>query len=449
MISQDLKELIDLCLTDGILEDHEKSAIIRRAEREGADLDEVQIYLNSEMQKRNMTMADKVAKHEKERAGNRCPHCSADIPPMTKICPECGKAITGNESEGDKELLKLVDDLELSLKSLKICTADNYRSRLADVETLILKAKRLYGENKKVQGILLEIEDQKSKVVNEFSKLSEDSDIAKLIDKMNEALSEMEIQKNYGTGDDDFNDAKGEAEATLRKLETRFSHDATAQKAITLAKSKLAKLDKEAKSVSRSEKWKNIGNWMMNHKGLTAIIVIIIFYMILFLPDMLFAVKSEQVVEQINSGNLVEAQKLYDKIENSFDKSDVAKVLIPAYLKEDNITKAEQVYNSNDHDKSDQLNLFFNYYIEKDMYDKAEKYSSEHIFTGSGLYDSDDVRAYFGWLSQYVTYLCENGNIKDAQKIVRTKSVNFTDTEGEYTQDAVVKKLNTIIAAYK
>lgn len=48
MISKDLKELIEMCLTDGILEDHEKAAIIRRAEREGADLEEVQIYLNSE-----------------------------------------------------------------------------------------------------------------------------------------------------------------------------------------------------------------------------------------------------------------------------------------------------------------------------------------------------------------------------------------------------------------
>ena len=139
-----------------------------------------------------------VAKHEKERAGNRCPHCSAEIPPMTKICPECGRAITGNESEGDKELLQLIDDLENALKKLKTCGTDTYNSALADIDRLVRKANTFYGENKKVRMLIFDIEEEK-KIVQEHIQIEQEKlrekSAHQAIEKFQKKLEELENVK--------------------------------------------------------------------------------------------------------------------------------------------------------------------------------------------------------------------------------------------------------------
>ena len=52
MFSKELENLIQATLEDGVLEEHEKAAIIKRAEREGVDIAELEIYINSLLQKR-------------------------------------------------------------------------------------------------------------------------------------------------------------------------------------------------------------------------------------------------------------------------------------------------------------------------------------------------------------------------------------------------------------
>ena len=52
MFSERLEKLIQSSLQDGILTDQEKAAIIKRAKAEGEDIDEVEIYIDSLLQKR-------------------------------------------------------------------------------------------------------------------------------------------------------------------------------------------------------------------------------------------------------------------------------------------------------------------------------------------------------------------------------------------------------------
>ena len=52
MFSKGLEDLIKATLEDGILEDYEKEALIKRAQKEGVDLTELEIYINSLLQKR-------------------------------------------------------------------------------------------------------------------------------------------------------------------------------------------------------------------------------------------------------------------------------------------------------------------------------------------------------------------------------------------------------------
>lgn len=52
MFSEKLEELIQSSLQDGVLTDQERAAIIKRAKAEGEDIDEVEIYIDSLLQKR-------------------------------------------------------------------------------------------------------------------------------------------------------------------------------------------------------------------------------------------------------------------------------------------------------------------------------------------------------------------------------------------------------------
>lgn len=52
MFSKELESLIQATLEDGLLDEKEKAALIKRAEREGVDIAELEIYINSLLQKR-------------------------------------------------------------------------------------------------------------------------------------------------------------------------------------------------------------------------------------------------------------------------------------------------------------------------------------------------------------------------------------------------------------
>lgn len=67
MFSKDLEDLIQATLEDGVLEDFEKAALIKRAQAEGVDLAELEIYINSILQKRQTTKRKRRFKKEKLR----------------------------------------------------------------------------------------------------------------------------------------------------------------------------------------------------------------------------------------------------------------------------------------------------------------------------------------------------------------------------------------------
>ena len=50
MFSKELEELIEATLQDGILEEHEKQALLKRALLEGVDIAELVISINSKLQ---------------------------------------------------------------------------------------------------------------------------------------------------------------------------------------------------------------------------------------------------------------------------------------------------------------------------------------------------------------------------------------------------------------
>jgi len=111
MFSKELENLIQATLEDGVLEENEKAALVKRAEREGADIAELEIYIKSLLQKRARELENektaerkKVEKEKKEAFGRKCPKCGAQVPPLTLKC-ECGYEFTKKESVSSAQVL--------------------------------------------------------------------------------------------------------------------------------------------------------------------------------------------------------------------------------------------------------------------------------------------------------------------------------------------------------
>ena len=111
MFSQELENLIQATLEDGVLEEYEKAALVKRAQAEGVDLTELEIYINSILQKRQKEIdkerneqVQRKAQEKKEAIGPVCPKCGKQVPPMTLKC-ECGYEFTKVEANTSAQLL--------------------------------------------------------------------------------------------------------------------------------------------------------------------------------------------------------------------------------------------------------------------------------------------------------------------------------------------------------
>ena len=111
MFSKELEDLIQATLEDGVLEDYEKAALVKRATAEGVDLTELEIYINSILQKRKKehdqaedAKQEKIDQKKKEAFGRVCPNCGRQVPPMTLKCI-CGYEFTQQRNVSSVQLL--------------------------------------------------------------------------------------------------------------------------------------------------------------------------------------------------------------------------------------------------------------------------------------------------------------------------------------------------------
>ena len=149
LIPEELDALIQEYLTDGVLTDKERAVILKKAEGMGLDHDEIDLYLDAQIQKIDQA-SDTAMRRMKSKA---CPYCGAPIPQLTDKCPACGQFITPQASE---ELQEILEKLEESLVELK--TAKDVMENKAIVERYARKARMYYGNNPKIQKLLEEVE---------------------------------------------------------------------------------------------------------------------------------------------------------------------------------------------------------------------------------------------------------------------------------------------------
>lgn len=111
MFSKELENLIQATLEDGILEDYEKAALQKRAQAEGVDLTELEIYINSILQKRQRELAqqenakqEELDRKKKEDFGKVCPACGRQVSSLTLNC-ECGYEFKSDRHVSSVQLL--------------------------------------------------------------------------------------------------------------------------------------------------------------------------------------------------------------------------------------------------------------------------------------------------------------------------------------------------------
>ena len=114
MFSQEMENLIQAALQDGVLTDQEKNALVRRAQKEGIDIDELDIYIQSLLQKRHQEMAEKEAENDRQsKMGTvkKCPNCGQPIQSGWAACPACGYAFN-IKGELNASVVQLQKDLQ-------------------------------------------------------------------------------------------------------------------------------------------------------------------------------------------------------------------------------------------------------------------------------------------------------------------------------------------------
>lgn len=121
MFSKELENLIQATLEDGVLEEYEKAALVKRATAEGVDLTELEIYINSILQKRQHELEEaknaEYAKAEQqniEAFGKTCPQCGKQVTPLTLVC-DCGYEFTNQkELSSIRKLFEKLNSVELT-----------------------------------------------------------------------------------------------------------------------------------------------------------------------------------------------------------------------------------------------------------------------------------------------------------------------------------------------
>ena len=171
LIPEELDALIQEYLTDGVLTDKERAVILKKAEGMGLDHDEIDLYLDAQIQKIDQA-SDTAMRRMKSKA---CPYCGAPIPQLSDKCPACGQFITPQASE---ELQEVLEKLEEALVELK--TAKDVMENKAIVERYARKAKMYYGNNPKIQKLLAEVEIEMVEAEKKIKSLKR-SETAKVI----------------------------------------------------------------------------------------------------------------------------------------------------------------------------------------------------------------------------------------------------------------------------
>ena len=158
LIPEELDFLIQEYLTDGILTDKERQVILKKAVGMGLDYDEIDLYLDAQVQK----LAQSTDATIRKQRSKVCPHCGGSVPQYNDKCPHCGESISVPKNEELQEIIEILEEALIDFKSGK-----DVKKRIEFIERHITKAKLYYGSNPKIQNLIedVQIEFEKATLI--------------------------------------------------------------------------------------------------------------------------------------------------------------------------------------------------------------------------------------------------------------------------------------------
>ena len=266
MFSERLENLIKAALQDGVLTDQEKASIVKRAQAEGEDIDEVEIYIQSLMQKRqqelnqknkeaNAEQAKKDLENEKERSKTlrKCPKCGTLIPNLTNVCPECGfiieKASTDEKVVILKAMLKeCINDLRFSGKEVfcevwKTIKEEQYNlfPNCYDINTFI--------EDKECRKGFLPVIYNYEAIKEEASLYKENDEISSLLD----GIPKAEVSTIFKRGKSELGQYRG-SYSSYNMLDAKKCLDALKSDYSDIASQEIISLEEEIRQIEEEQK---------------------------------------------------------------------------------------------------------------------------------------------------------------------------------------------------
>lgn len=169
---QELTDLVEEYLTDGILTSKERQVLMNKAIALGVNADEFDLYLDAQQQKADQ-VADVAAS---KKRGKACPFCGGTVPQLADKCPHCGETIT---PEANEELQEIFDNLEDALVNFK--SGKDTAKNKAIVDRYVRKAKMYYENNPKIQKLLYEVQQESLASEKKAANKEKKDDIVKFI----------------------------------------------------------------------------------------------------------------------------------------------------------------------------------------------------------------------------------------------------------------------------
>lgn len=158
---EELTNLVEEYLTDGIISAKERQVLLNKAEKLGVDVDEFDLYIDAQQQKVDQAVDSAAAK----KRGKTCPFCGGTLPQLSDKCPHCGETVTVEASEELQEIFNYLEDALVDFKSGK----DVEKSK-AIVERYVRKASMYYENNPKVKKLLAEVQEESEKAADAAKK---------------------------------------------------------------------------------------------------------------------------------------------------------------------------------------------------------------------------------------------------------------------------------------
>jgi len=411
MYNEQLEQLIDAALADGMLTEKEKQVLFKKAHALGVDLDEFEMVLDARLVMLKKAEEEKATssapKSNKFGDVKKCPACGAIVQSYQGVCPECGYAFENIEANSSSQRfsemldkMTLEEDAKSNLKKISQSFVNIYTGRMGD--TRIHTAIRNFPVPNTKADLMEFIITMKSKMGG------------------NQSLYADAFRTKY--------------KECIEKVRLLFPNDKD-----------FAPLLEEDKKMgwwkSKSQQSKMLFISLMMFLGL-GIVLAITLPLALSSESMSEVMKTDdntvKISKKIREGDITAAVNLF--LESDDMDKDMACSIVEACLTEDDLDDALRIASAVDAKYNDRISTrLYDYCINHGEFEKAKEICST-------AYNYDEL--YGKYIKDVVISLCENGQKDEAERFLDVHKDEITSNDEMGRPKKVVKRIQEIINKY-